>query len=92
MRAGALESYAQHAPLLQQLVLRQSFVGAEKTSLILVDCHLPIDGVCKKYVRLIIEDQESEASASACTSEAGARELGMLLKSVKELSSRPARI
>ena len=48
-----------------------------ETSLILVDCHLPIDDVCKQfgfYMGLIVkEDQESEASASACTSDAGAK-------------------
>ena len=37
LRAGALEAFAGHAPVLQRLGLRQSFVGSAKDSLVHVD-------------------------------------------------------
>ena len=67
LRAGALEAFAGHAPVLQRLGLSQSFVGSAKDSLVHVDYHLPIDDDCRQfgsYVRLITEEEETVSRKS----------------------------
>ena len=99
LRAGALEAFAGHAPVLQRLGLRQSFVGSAKDSLVHVDYHLPIDDVCRQfgsYVRLIAEEEETVSSASTQSTKAPTRNafesMMMSQRALSFQSQLPARI